>query len=351
MNSEKDIYDVIGEFIKAAMVFEQKWAFNTTEATQMLTTPTLVDCAFLGNSATVQGGAIYSAGPSPDIVTASLVNCLFSGNTAGVDGGAIYNTSGSRMTLTNCTLGRNTAEGRGGAVFHEFGLLIFWNGIVWGNQAGGRVDQAGQLGGGLPAVRHSCVQGLSGALAGNSNIGADPRFVQSVGADGVGGTDDDDLRLSPGSPCIDAGNNDTPIRGFSYDLDGGPRFVDDPNTPDTGHSPGGGALVDMGAYEFRQPCETDADCDDDDPCTTQRCDQSTNQCDFQRIVCDDGVFCNGEERCVDGACRPGTPPTCGDALSCTVDSCDATADACDHVPDDAMCNDGLFTFSRAIWLT
>lgn len=35
-DSDKDIYDVIAEFIKSAMIFESKWAFNTTEATQLL---------------------------------------------------------------------------------------------------------------------------------------------------------------------------------------------------------------------------------------------------------------------------------------------------------------------------
>lgn len=35
-DSDKDIYDVIAEFIKSAMIFENKWAFNTTEATQLL---------------------------------------------------------------------------------------------------------------------------------------------------------------------------------------------------------------------------------------------------------------------------------------------------------------------------
>ena len=33
---DKDIYDVIGALIKAAIVFEKKWAFNTTEAAQIL---------------------------------------------------------------------------------------------------------------------------------------------------------------------------------------------------------------------------------------------------------------------------------------------------------------------------
>lgn len=68
-------------------------------------------------------------------------------------------------------------------------------------------------------------------------------------------------RLMPGaSPCIDAGNNVTvpsdvldldgdgvTTEQTPLDLDGGPRFVDDPGVADTG---GGAApLVDMGAYE------------------------------------------------------------------------------------------------------
>jgi len=35
-DKDKDIYDVIAELIKAAIYFENKWSFNTTEATQLL---------------------------------------------------------------------------------------------------------------------------------------------------------------------------------------------------------------------------------------------------------------------------------------------------------------------------
>jgi len=73
--------------------------------------------------------------------------------------------------------------------------------------------------------------------------------------DGVWGTDDDvgDLRLSPASPCIDAGSNLLALSGsIGADLDANLRFRDDPATPDTG-IPGGleaSAIVDMGAYEY-----------------------------------------------------------------------------------------------------
>src|SRR5690606_13845555 len=49
--------------------------------------------------------------------------------------------------------------------------------------------------------------------------------------------------------------------------------------------------------------------------------------------CDDGVFCNGAERCVPrtASCVPGDPPSCDDADECTIDACDRTLDACTHV--------------------
>lgn len=58
--------------------------------------------------------------------------------------------------------------------------------------------------------------------------------------------------------------------------------------------------------------------------------------------CDDGVFCNGAETCVTGACQPGSPVNCADSVSCTVDSCNETTDTCDHIPDNGVCGDGLF---------
>ncbi|MHC4303140.1 MAG: choice-of-anchor Q domain-containing protein [Planctomycetota bacterium] len=52
-----------------------------------------------------------------------------------------------------------------------------------------------------------------------------------------------------GSPCIDAGNNNAIADLTGTDLDGNPRFADDPATADTGC--GVPVVVDMGAYEFQ----------------------------------------------------------------------------------------------------
>lgn len=56
--------------------------------------------------------------------------------------------------------------------------------------------------------------------------------------------------------------------------------------------------------------------------------------------CDDGLFCNGVERCRAGACTPGVPPDCEDDVDCTVDRCDEQRDACVRAPDDSLCDDG-----------
>ena len=59
--------------------------------------------------------------------------------------------------------------------------------------------------------------------------------------------------------------------------------------------------------------------------------------------CDDGVFCNGAERCVAGGCEPGMPPDCGSlADSCHAGVCDEVANACVAAPanDGGDCDDG-----------
>ncbi len=51
--------------------------------------------------------------------------------------------------------------------------------------------------------------------------------------------------------------------------------------------------------------------------------------------CDDGIFCNGVERCEEGRCAPGETPDCDDATECTIDRCDEPAGRCVHEAPDA----------------
>ncbi|MFQ5592292.1 MAG: S8 family serine peptidase, partial [Phycisphaerae bacterium] len=83
-----------------------------------------------------------------------------------------------------------------------------------------------------------------------------------------------------------------------------------------------------------------------DPCPGRFCDEAGSVCVDQcqdDTDCDDGVFCNGVEVCdAQGACLPGTPVDCDDGIACTVDACNEATASCDHVPSDAICDNGLF---------
>lgn len=92
--------------------------------------------------------------------------------------------------------------------------------------------------------------------------------------------------------------------------------------------------------EAGKPCTSDSDCEDHVPCTRDSCDPVTLRCinDPDDIACDDGVFCNGAERCDPQiGCVSSPPPQCDDGVACTHDSCDEGRAACAHQPDDALC--------------
>lgn len=56
------------------------------------------------------------------------------------------------------------------------------------------------------------------------------------------------------------------------------------------------------------------------------------------LGCDDGIFCNGVERCIGGTCAPGVRESCDDGVACTTDSCVSTG--CVNVPDASTCTAG-----------
>ena len=90
---------------------------------------------------------------------------------------------------------------------------------------------------------------------------------------------------------------------------------------------------------------TPPDCDDGIPCTIDSCDPVTGNCIHtpDDSVCNDGLYCNGVETCsaVNG-CESGMPVNCDDGVSCTNDACDEDSDTCTNMPNNGLCNDGLF---------
>jgi hypothetical protein len=210
--------------------------------------PVLANCAFRANSATVRGGALHVVSNAAPL----LVNCTFAGNTSPL-GGALSNNSGA--TAANCTFTENSASNRGGGVFQTSGgaSLTLENSVLWNNSDASGTDETGQLtiANGSSTVRYSCIQNYSAAGV-DGNIAFDPLFVDADGPDNTAGTADDDLRLQAGSPAIDAGDNGAVPVGVTTDLNGIPRFINDPDTTDTGN--GTAPIVDMGAFEFFVGC-------------------------------------------------------------------------------------------------
>lgn len=103
-------------------------------------------------------------------------------------------------------------------------------------------------------------------------------------------------------------------------------------------------------------CTSDAECDDNNPCTADQCDDCglcLNQpacpagCDPQTGTClcntngdcpNDFVFCNGWQYCEDGVCLT-YPPPCGTVGDCNL--CNEATGTCDSpCTQDADCDDG-----------
>lgn len=217
--------------------------------------PLVSHCDISGNHGD-QGGGVYCTRAD-----ALIVDCTITGNVAhGMwdlytgHGGALYFEDTTNPKVVNCTITGNTATGSGfgtscggGALFAGDASLA--NCILWGN-----APEEICVWSGTPMITYSLVSGASGeSWFGTGCIDEDPLFVNPIGGN---------YRLAPGSPCIDAGDNDAvPPDEFDldgdgdaneplpYDLAGDPRFINDPATDDTGN--GMAPIVDMGAYEYQ----------------------------------------------------------------------------------------------------
>jgi len=200
---------------------------------------TLADCTLSGNSAE-DGGGIYNWG---DL---AVTNSTLSGNSASggfYGGGGIYNVG--TATLTSCTLSGNSATRdhsgaplSGGGIYNAgTATLTLTNTIVANSPSGGNCAGAVTSTGYNLSDDNSCASSLTGP--GDRN-----RVLADLGPLAHNGGPTQTHALLPGSPAID-GVTDPSACSLTTDQRGAPRPVDGDGV--------GGALCDIGAYEFGAP--------------------------------------------------------------------------------------------------
>jgi predicted outer membrane repeat protein len=233
-----------------------------------------MNCVFEDNSAEFYGGAVYSW----QKLTLNFAHCVFRRNSADKRGGAIAVPLRSKIQIVNCLFVANMAgetggaiacpdaiNGNGDSVFNVLNCTFYDNSIPtfykpptnsMKNPDGSRTYTSGSIitncifynepslmalsiefGRMEPLIITSIYEKehVSGQLR---DVPPPPEvlFVDPYGADGILGTEDDDFRLAPGSPAIDAGTNETDPTLPAMDLEGNPRILN--------------GIVDLGAYEF-----------------------------------------------------------------------------------------------------
>ena len=226
--------------------------------------PMLADCNFIGNSTETQGGGMHNLYSSP-----VLLSCIFSENSANTTGGGIYNVS-SAPVLTNCIFRENSARLNGSGICNDYsifprintGEMLLRNCTFYGNvtERGGWAFYQYNSGNSWPSEFYppenrqttliNCIfwgnipeeinsiqsiwspgrEGLElnlevifcnvrGGFPGQGNINIDPQFVDPNNGDfhlksqaGRWDTASETWVIDTiSSPCIDAGDPNTPI--------------------------------------------------------------------------------------------------------------------------------------------
>jgi hypothetical protein len=110
----------------------------------------------------------------------------------------------------------------------------------------------------------------------------------------------------------------------------------------TGGGPGGTGgttVVDAGpdVIVTDAGCQSASECDDGIACTLDACEGGLCTHTPRDFLCDDGVYCDGAERCDPFLGCTATPVACDDGIGCTHDVCDEASHGCVHTPDDGLC--------------
>jgi hypothetical protein len=248
--------------------------------------PTLMGCLLSGNVAYYNGGAMCNTGDS----TPLLHNCLVTNNEAR-NGGGLHDGGGAAAVLVHCTLTANTARFGGGGLLEDNVTARLTSCILWGNTHGGSTGEPAQiqtLGSSLPLISHGCIQGWTGDLGGDRNMGDDPLFVPGPAGSYYLSQIAAGQRVD--SPCVDtgsgtageaelntrttqateAGDTGTVDRGYHYAVTHRPLVMGDFDRSGVVDPPDLAARIDCAAgprsTDLSPPCrifdfDTDGDCD------------------------------------------------------------------------------------------
>jgi len=198
--------------------------------------PTIENCLIFDNhcdgpgSGFGGGGVCFNHG-SPG----QLIGCTVYGNDSGVNGGGVSINDNSNVEVINCTISGNSTLELGGGIFSGWTEPIIRNTIVEGNSGAGGVffyrpddmvleycnifdnDSAAFLGDTIPAgLGEIAYVNLNGdSCDAFFNIFLDPVFLDPQNGD---------FNLSEDSPCIDAGDPESPLDPDSTIADIGSYF-------------------------------------------------------------------------------------------------------------------------------
>ena len=153
-------------------------------------------CNIYGNTSG-DGGGVYAF----NLIT-TVRGCLLTGNSATNQGGGIW----SKGTVLNCTIASNVATNSGGGVYNYYDALVF-NSVLAMNSANVGSDHYG-----YGQINYSRAAPMP---PGVSNTISDPIFADEKNGN---------YRLHPSSPCVDSGTNMSWMTSAT-DLDGRPRLL------------------------------------------------------------------------------------------------------------------------------
>jgi len=216
--------------------------------------PYISNCVIRYNYADIAGGGVNFRGESNYTM---LTNCMIYNNIAGIYGGGVYAGYHTLPTLNNLTITGNSSEGTGGGIQATVAAIDVNNCIIWGNSAADSGNQIyympfGGKGFSSFLLNNSCysngyhdVVDEFGEITYTDCTTDDPLMIDP---------DNGDYRIYGISPCADAGNND--FNNEPYDIRGSgfERILD------KGFTKGPGALIDIGAYEYKDGGDPKAPC-------------------------------------------------------------------------------------------